>query len=168
MKAIKTFGRICSTVLTVLLALLLICNLYTIAARFLWDDPNPTVFGYSTAVVISGSMSGTIEVNDMVVIHAEDSYAPGDVITFRSGESLVTHRLLEQTVEGYITKGDANNAPDLDPVSAENVEGKVVLVIPGVGRIMELLRTPLGMMLLVVVGFFLYQIPVWLDRRETE
>ena len=168
MKALKIIGRIFSAVLSVLLALLLICNLYTIAARFLWDDPNPSVLGFSSAVVISGSMSGAIEVNDMVVIHAQKAYAPGDVITFRSGENLVTHRLLEQTPEGYITKGDANNTPDPDPVPADAVEGKVVLVIPGMGRLMELIRTPIGMLLLAAVGFLLIEIPWQIERRKKE
>ena len=59
MKVFKTIGRICSTVLTALLALLLICNLYTIAARFLWKDPNPTVLGYSSAVCPVPSRSTT-------------------------------------------------------------------------------------------------------------
>ena len=52
---------IAGTALTVLLALLLALNLYVLAAQRLFHVETPTVFGYSTAVVLTGSMSGTIE-----------------------------------------------------------------------------------------------------------
>ena len=84
-KALKLIGKVLSAAITALLAILLCGNLYTIAARALTDELQPAVFGWSTAVVISGSMSGEIEVNDMVVIHREKSYDAGDIITFESG-----------------------------------------------------------------------------------
>ena len=161
-----SIGRILSGLLTGFLALILACNLYTIAMRYFAGVQQPAVFGYSTAVVISGSMSGSIEINDMVVIHREDSYAVGDVITFKSGDSLVTHRIVEETPDGFVTKGDANNAEDTRPVPPEAVVGKVVLVIPGIGLVIEYLRTPLGMTCLVLVGFLMIEIPAMIDRRR--
>lgn len=49
------------------LAVLLI-NVYVIGARAYLGDPLPTVFGYSWAVIGSGSMEPAIKVNDMVII----------------------------------------------------------------------------------------------------
>ena len=52
-----------------------------------------------------------------------------DVITFETEEDvLVTDRIIQVTETGqqYITKGDSNNAADLDPVQYKNVVGKYV------------------------------------------
>ncbi|MBQ2817899.1 MAG: hypothetical protein IJF16_08220 [Clostridia bacterium] len=49
------------------LAVLLV-NVYVIGARAYLGDPLPTVFGYSWAVIGSGSMEPAIKVNDMVII----------------------------------------------------------------------------------------------------
>jgi len=168
MKTLKTLGRILSIVITVLLGLLLACNLYTIVARMVTKQLQPAVFGFSTAVVISGSMSDSIEVNDMVVIHRQKSYEVGDVITFETRGSLVTHRIIGETSLGFTTKGDANNSPDLDPVRQEQIVGRVVLVIPKIGRAIEFMRTPLGMTCLVVVGFALVEVPALIRRKSEE
>ena len=140
------------------LLLILAANCYMMFARLVLHEQQPDVLGYSTAVVISGSMSGSIEINDMIIIHAEDTYTTGDVITFYSGNSLVTHRIVGETERGFITKGDANNAADLYPVPITDVVGKVVLVLPGIGVIVEALRTPLGMTVLlgIALGMILW------------
>lgn len=166
MSGIKIVGRIVSTVLTVILAALLICNLYTLAARWLFGQLQPTVFGYSTAVVISGSMSETIEVNDMVVIHRQDAYRTGDIITFEMDDTLVTHRIVAVAENGFVTRGDANNTEDRYPVTGDRIIGKVVFVIPGVGWLINFCRTPLGMLCLVLVGLLLLELPAILEYIE--
>lgn len=141
------------------LLLILAANCYMMFARLVLHEQQPDVLGYSTAVVISGSMSGSIEINDMIIIHAEDTYTIGDVITFYSGNSLVTHRIVGETERGFITKGDANNAADLYPVPITDVVGKVVLVLPGIGVIIEALRTPLGMTVLLGIALCMILLP---------
>ncbi len=140
------------------LLLILAANCYMMFARFVLHEQQPNILGYSSAVVISGSMSGSIEINDMILIHAEDTYTTGDVITFYSGSTLVTHRIIGETERGFITKGDANNTADLYPVPITDVVGKVVLVIPQIGAIIEALRTPLGMTVLlgIALGMILW------------
>ncbi|MGM9641035.1 MAG: signal peptidase I [Faecousia sp.] len=164
MRAIRLVGRTISIVLTFLLATLLICNLYLIAAKAITGKPQPTIFGYSMAVVVSGSMSGSIEIDDMVVAHRQESYVPGDIIVFESGSSVVTHRIVDRSDGGYITKGDANNAADLDPVPEERVIGRVVLVVPKIGLLIAYLRTPLGMASLVLIGLLLIEFPTLAER----
>lgn len=168
MKKRYSIGVICSSVLTAVLAVSLLCSVYSIAVRQVTGKQYAPVFGYSVAVVISGSMSGSIEIDDMVIIHRQESYSAGDVITFESGANLVTHRILDVTEDGFVTKGDANNAPDLAPVPQELVVGKVVQVIPGVGRFIQFARTPLGMMLIVLIGYALVVIPSAWERRQEE
>jgi len=155
----RKLAKMIGFVLTAAVILLLLCNLWLIGAKTILGQSDPTVFGYSGAVLLSGSMSGSMEVNDMVIIHREETYAPGDVITFRSGNALVTHRILEDTQYGFITKGDANNAADLQPVPHDQVQGKVVLVVPGVGNVIRWLRSPLGLCVLAITGLAVLLIP---------
>lgn len=156
---IRKFLRLLSWAATALVALLLVCNLYTIGARVVGGVEHPTIFGWSWAVVISGSMEDTIQVDDLVVIHRQESYRAGDIITFHSGNTVVTHRIIGEDATGFITKGDANNAPDIHPVQPAHVIGKVVWVIGGVGTLIGYLRTPLGMLCLVAVGIGLIEVP---------
>lgn len=163
MRIFKSVGRFLSISLTLALAFVLACNIYIIAVRSVTGQRQPTAFGFSSAVVISGSMSGAIEVNDMVITQARDSYFPGDIISFDTGSSIVTHRILEVTEEGFVTKGDANNTADIHPVTPDQVVGKVVLVIPGAGSLIEGLRTPLGMMCITLLGISLIVVPSLLE-----
>ncbi|MBE5762329.1 MAG: signal peptidase I [Clostridiales bacterium] len=166
MRGIKKAIRVASNVLTAFLALVLCANVYTIIMRSAFGVLQPTVFGFSSAVVMSGSMSGAIEVDDMVVIKEKSDYETGDIITYFSGNTLITHRVVEKTDEGFYTKGDANNTPDPKIVDRESIVGKVVLIIPRVGRLISFIRTPLGMFAMVLIGFVLIEAPLWFERRS--
>ena len=151
--------RVLSAIVTVILALLLAANVYVIAARAVTGEPQPTVLGFSAAVVVTGSMSPAIEPGDLVVCRRAEDYVVGDVIMFRSGASLVTHRIVGDTPDGFTTKGDANNVADADPVPNGAIVGKVVFTVPKLGIFIEKLRTPLGMTVLVLIGFALIELP---------
>lgn len=151
--------RTLSSVFTAVLALLLAANVYVIAVRAVTGDRQPTVFGFSAAVVVTGSMSPMIEAGDLVVCRRAADYAVGDVIMFRSGTSLVTHRIAAVTADGFTTRGDANNVADADPVPRGAVVGRVVFTVPHLGIFIEKIRTPLGMTLLVLIGLALVMLP---------
>ena len=151
--------RLFSALLTAALALLLAANVYVIAVRAVTGEEQPTVLGFTAAVVVTGSMSPAIEPGDLVVCRRSADYAVGDVITFRSGTSLVTHRIVGSTPDGFTTTGDANNVADADPVPRGAVVGKVVFTVPKLGIFIEKLRTPLGMTVLVLIGFALIELP---------
>lgn len=168
MRAIKMIGRILNWLLTVLLAIVLACNLYAVGVRYITGTPQPAVFGWSWAVVISGSMEPEIGIDALIIVHEEDSYAVGDVITYENGNSVVTHRIIAQAPEGYITKGDANNTEDQFPVAHSAVVGKVACVVPKVGLLIGYLKTPLGMTCLVLIGFLLIEIPYLVNKRKEE
>ena len=159
MSIAQKIKKIANTLLIGALLLVLAANCYMMFSRFVLHEQQPDVLGYSSAVVISGSMSGSIEINDMILIHEEDTYAVGDVITFYSGSSLVTHRIVGETERGFITKGDANNTADLYPVPIEHVVGKVVLVIPQIGAAIQFMQTPLGMTILLGIAILMIFLP---------
>lgn len=149
----KTLVAIFKALLLLALAALVALNVVRLFSPV--DTGGNNILGYSSAVVLSGSMSGTIEVNDLVIIHRQETYTPGDIITYRSGSSLITHRIVELTPGGFITKGDANNTRDTHPVAPAQIVGRVVAVIPRMGSFIAWLRTPLGLCALTVAGFAL-------------
>lgn len=170
MRAVKIAGRILSGIVTAILVLVLACNVYTIVARSVFGKPQPTVFGHSVAVVLSGSMLDALNVNDMVLTQRQETYEVGDVITFvnDAGTGTVTHRIIEIKPEGYLTKGDANPTPDPKPIPQERIVGQVVLVIPKVGYAIEYLNSPLGLMLVTLAGAAIIYLPALIGDRNTD
>lgn len=104
-------------------------------------------------VVESGSMEPSIPTRGLVLTLPSKTYSIGDVITFEQKKGdVVTHRLYENlSTKEYKTKGDANEDLDVGTVSSDQVVGKVVLVIPGVGKAVNSAKTPQGFILLVIV-----------------
>lgn len=168
MRKLKPALRIANIAVTVLLAFMLISNVYCIIARAVTGDPAPKFLGFSSAVVISGSMSDTIEVNDLIICHEQSDYAKGDIITYISESgSLITHRIVSESDAGFITQGDANNTPDRTPVADDDIVGKVVCIIPAIGLFIEFMRTPLGLMCITFIGLLILVLPTLADRYES-
>ncbi len=160
------------SVLCVLFGFLLVCNLTIIIKGSLHPDEPPSVFGVTPMVTLSGSMSGTqaghIEVGDLIFVGKAEAaeLEEGDVITFKDGSMIVTHRIQEvQTAEDgsiqWITKGDANNAPDTEPVNEKDLVGQYKFRLPKVGDFALFLKEPMGMLLFIgvpLLAFIIYDI----------
>ena len=97
--------------------------------------------GVRPVIVSSGSMRPAMDVGDVAIVSSVsiNKIEKGDIIQFRKGNYTVMHRVIEVKEEGserlFITKGDANKDPDVDPVHPNQVIGKVVFVIPKIGWI---------------------------------
>jgi len=104
------------------------------------------LLGFQPRVVVSGSMTPSIQIGDIVVSvdTRPERISVGDVVLFMTGKTPIMHRVIE--VNGgmgnlhFITKGDANDTPD-DPVFPEQVKGKLVMTVPKVGWIPLRLRS---------------------------
>lgn len=129
----------------------------------------PMVLGYKPVVVLSGSMEPTYHVGS-ILYYKQASFEEieaGDVITYHAGEdgAMVTHRVVEkrEPEEEFVTRGDANNTPDPNPVPYERVSGRAAsLSLPYAGSFIEWTRKPtvLGCMALILVAGIL------LDREN--
>ena len=150
-RVFRCLWRCLCAVLCGVLVLLLAAQGYLAAARLIAKKSNPTIFGFQSAVVLTGSMSGAIEAGDLILVHAEKEYAAGDIILFKDhGGTRVTHRIVQKTPQGFVTKGDANDTEDAGAVLPEQILGKVVLVVPYLGRAVQFLKTPAGLLLLFI------------------
>ena len=111
--------------------------------------------------VETGSMEPTLEPEDGFVAIPAELAGPideGDVIVFEAetiqGGGLTTHRVVDETDRGFVTRGDANPFTDQDddepPVKETQVvavawqPGGSVLVIPHLGTAVEGTQTVLG------------------------
>jgi signal peptidase len=97
------------------------------------------LFGFYPTIVASGSMRPSLEVGDISIVTSTNpsNIQVGDIIQYWQGEEMNLHRVVEirDTSSGieFITKGDANNAPDTTPVTADQIRGKLIFSIPKVG-----------------------------------
>jgi signal peptidase len=110
-------------------------------------------FGYlgvQPTIISSGSMRPALDVGDIVIITeiTIDDIREDDIIQYKIGNISNVHRVHEiKEDEGsryFITKGDANNAPDVDPVNYKSIMGKAVFNIPKVGWIPLIFRRIIG------------------------
>lgn len=149
--AVRLIFRLLSAAVTVFLALVLAANLWLILSRVWLKEPIPSVLGFTPVYVLSGSMEPVCSAGDLILIHPSPAYEPGDVVTFQEEGELITHRIIAETKEGFWVQGDANNVRDEKPVKSESVIGKVVLILPGVGRAAIFFRSLRGLMLLASI-----------------
>lgn len=123
-----------------ILTLLLILPL----AAYFW--PSQLYGDTSYIMLIGNSMKGTIDSGTFVVIKPEQEYRAGDIIAFvnEDGKNVI-HRIIDETEEGFVTKGDNNPRRDPGIVNTENIIGRSVFVAPYLGFTSMFLQTPLGM-----------------------
>ena len=160
----KIFCRLVQCVILLVLCLVILLNLWQLTSMKLTGQELPTIFGWSDAVVLSGSMEPTFSIGDLLVIHEEKTYQCGDIITFSDGAFVTTHRIVEETAEGFITRGDYNNVSDPEVVTQEQIRGRVVKIIPKLGSVFLFMRTPLGIMIILIAGLLLLFLPERLGR----
>ena len=86
-----------------------------------------------------------------------------------SGVSIITHRVVSNSVimGEFITRGDANEKEDINPVSYDNYIGKVQLSVPMAGYAAELFTSTQGKIaaVCVIAVAALLQVPAWRGRR---
>ncbi len=154
--------------------IILIWLIVIIVALFLL----PRFGGWRFDAVLSGSMEPALPLGGVVFIKpvAPADIATGDIIAYRSGEVLITHRIvgvIDESELSFITKGDANQSPDLSPVPAASVVGRVIFDVPYLGYLAASVKTPLGFLLaiflpgLAIIGLELKNMWQVVLKKET-
>lgn len=130
----------------------------------------PGLVGADHALTVqSGSMEPTVTTGSVVFVaeRPPSTVTEGDIITYTDdGQNLITHRVHEvhrsETSFRFVTKGDANEDADPEPVYRGDYVGTVPeidlpligtlnLSIPFVGYVLGFADTGLGWLMLVVV-----------------
>lgn len=110
----------------------------------------PSVFGYQSMTVVSGSMEPTLGVGSVVIdeVIAPLEAHPGDIVTFKDPlrPRQLTHRLQKVRVDGdtvyMATLGDANDVPERWTVPVDGRIGRVVAHLPKLGYARAALSAP--------------------------
>ena len=147
-KRLKIENRIRNILYGIMYAVLIIIMVYNIsliAQSILKPNKTPSFLGVKTYVIISGSMEPNIEIGDIVVGKAEENLDIGDVISYRKGQSVITHRItqINKNENGeieYRTQGDNNNVEDEESIKPSNIEGKVIKIVPKLGKVTLILQ----------------------------
>lgn len=133
---------------------LLIIAIMLVVDKFVYKSPVVSLFGRSYHVVVTGSMAGTIDEGDLVIVKKADSYKLYDVITFaHEGETIpTTHRIVRIGDGVFYTKGDANISEDLKPVKQSEIIGVVTDTIPHFGLFFKWVAEEGGWIYFVIAG----------------
>ncbi len=92
-------------------------------------------------VVLSGSMEPAIPTGSLIFTFQDEQILTGDIITFQKKDAIITHRVIGQTQDRYMTKGDANSLVDAGTVSMTQIIGKVFFHIPYLGYLITFLQS---------------------------
>ncbi len=108
----------------------------------------PSMMGYQMFHVKTGSMAPAIPADSVVYVKPADALdvKEGDVIAFYRGKDTIIHRVVENRfVTGeFVTKGDANEQPDLDLTHYRYFIGTVRFSIPVIGALMVVYASNVG------------------------
>lgn len=157
---LKIVKNVLLSLVAVLLMVIIIQNLN------IKRDPDyiPKIFGCTYLNVLTGSMEPEIKVKDLAIgvpVKDVSKLQVGDVITYKDGRMLVTHRINQILGNGnFITKGDANEALDIREVTTEQIVTKYVFKIPYAGMVIAKLQDTffLGLVWLIIMYFLIKEI----------
>lgn len=144
----------------------------------------PQIFGYQLKSVLSGSMEPGIKTGSIIAVKPGGDmtrFKEGDVVTFQEEENkLITHRVTEVIENGkqvlYRTKGDNNNAEDMNPVISDNIVAEYTgVTVPYVGYFIDFAQSKNGSALLLILpglillgysGFNIWQTLSQLEKKH--
>jgi signal peptidase I len=164
MRILKQFLHTLLTIVVLMVLPLAIFTLITSKTNILG--------GMQSFVVLTGSMEPTVPVGSIIYTFPLKGYAYGDIVAFKSGNVIVTHRIsdisFKNSVVYYQTKGDANEVRDQQEITNGEILGKTFLTIPIIGKISNLLKTPVGFILAIVFGFIIFEFCNLIKEIEKE
>ena len=123
----------------------------------------PNIMGYSLLRVSTGSMSGTLEIGDVILVKKTDAsqIKEGDIITFYSSDPQLdhmpnTHRVIgiSQDSEGrfvYKTKGDDSDLEDKYPAYGEDLIGRYVKTLSVLSKVLTLFSNNYSFFFLLII-----------------
>ena len=162
MKLVKTVARIAGIVFV---SLVVGVNLYGWSAKSLMGNALPMPLGYGAAVALTGSMEPTIMPDDLIIVAERENYELDDIVVFQSGSILVVHRIIGIDGENVTTQGDANPVSD-EPVDVSVIKGKVIAIVPVLGNVARVLKTPAATIALLAGAVLLLEMSFRKEKQK--
>lgn len=163
----KLFSKILEIILDIIIVIIsiivIIALIYVVQTKVMKKE-NANLFGFTAFEVATGSMSGTIEIGDVVLVKITDEISENDIIVYKQENNFITHRALKIDGDTIITKGDANSSEDM-PIKKEQLFGKVIKIIPNVAIWKKVLTTP-SVLITMIITIVLLGFAVNYDTSE--
>ena len=112
--------------------------------------------------------------NDLLIIKncKQEEIKTGDIISFRRGDSIITHRVEKITNEAgkiyYITKGDNNYALDEQKTIYRDIEGKYSFKINNIGKIVTILKNEKIIIAVIILLFIVNYINYKKNKQKID
>lgn len=167
----KTFNAIGNIIFYMIIVFLIVICIVMALSKIKGEQTS--LFGYKIFSVLTGSMSPTIEVGDLIIVKevSSEDIKANDIITFGSNKSdtRTTHRVKEILKDDeikFVTKGDANNTTDPAPISEDLLVGKVTNWIPKVGLAIEAIKNNMTIVVIGIIVLIGLYIMLCVDFRK--
>ncbi len=195
-KDITKVKKIFNGVITAFLALLFIFIAVVLCSVFvtIGSGKTPDVFGYQFYVVVSESMSPTLEVGDVLISkkvenlteHSAYELKEGDIVTYVAPSHakipgmIITHRIVEgihfDENYGYVvtTKGDRTGAVEDPPTPISSITAVGVKKSPFLTAVYGFFTKPIGLILLIAIplvlllGSMVYRLILLIKKPSAE
>lgn len=157
----KKIGKIFQIFLFSILGFLFFITTFFINYNQDTDEPN-NFFGIYIFDIISKSMVPTLQENDIIIVKKIDltELKINDMISFRNNEKIISHRIIKiEKDKGkllFTTKGDNNKLQDDFKVGENQIYGKIVFNIHGIGKQIRYLHEKNGLMIIIIVICFIF------------
>lgn len=142
-------------------------TLYTISVKRVTGKQLVMPFNKTIAVVLTGSMEPTITTDDLIVIEKTNDYKLNDIVVFQDGNLIVVHRIVSIDGEEIITAGDNNDGSTDDPIRESDIYGEVVDIIPILGLILKIVKSPIGVTIIIGTAIFLLVLSYRHEKEES-
>jgi len=163
----KGNSQILRRILLIICGAILGMNIYYLNSANLIHNNLPMPFGYGAAVVLSGSMEPELSAGDLIFVKEAATVKTGDIVVFQEASILVVHRIIDVDGDVITTKGDANSVAD-QPIDRSVIKGKVMFAVPYVGTLVNILKTPFGVIFIIAAAILLLELPRRYEKKKDD
>ena len=171
-KTLSILGKIISILICIIIIPIIIVNITLLIKSYFNPNEISDIFGFKTFVIVSKSMEPTIMTGDAIVVKEvnPEDLKVGDIISFRDGNSINTHRIVEIVSDNgkkrFRTKGDNNKNVDKELVTTSKVEGTYQLRIKGFGKVIKILNSKVTLVILLAFLILILIYEVRISKRK--
>lgn len=173
-RILKIITCILKVIIMILLTIIIFFNSVIIVDGLIHKGEVPSFFGWKPFIVSSGSMESKLYMGDIAIVKEVDvrELEVGDIIAFQESPNfIVTHRIIEKITDEdgqikFITKGDNNNATDLEQVLVSQLEGKYITKISKLGNLLLYMQTPIGTIISISIPIIILLILYVIENRN--
>ena len=166
MKLIEKIVKTIFNILIIVMVFIVIIVSYNFIQINVLKKQYANFLGYTIFEVSTGSMSGTIEINDVILVKITQDVRKDDIITFFNKDEIITHRLIVENNDKLVTKGDANTARDI-AINRSDVIGKVIKILPRFGIWVKVLSDT-KVIVSVIITMILFGFAVSTTKEEKQ